>query len=62
MNVDVDALIREAGASGPGRIRAAARLMTIAEGGTDAAVDVLGKLAGAPEPRLVLGLTGSPEF
>jgi LAO/AO transport system kinase len=60
MNVDVDALIRDAGIPGPGRIRAAARLMTIAEGGTDAAVDVLGKLAGAPEPRMVLGLTGSP--
>ncbi|RYU59927.1 methylmalonyl Co-A mutase-associated GTPase MeaB [Methylolobus aquaticus] len=60
MNVDVEALIREAGTAGPGRIRAAARLMTIAEGGSGAAVNVLGKLAGAPEPRLVLGLTGSP--
>ena len=60
MNVDVDALIREAGEPGPGRIRAAARLMTIAEGGTDEAVETLGKLIAAPEPGLVLGLTGSP--
>lgn len=60
MNVDVDALIAEAASPGPGRIRAAARLMTVAESASDAAIELLGKLAGSPEPRLVLGLTGGP--
>ncbi len=53
-------LIREAESAGKSRIRAAARLMTLVESSPQRMAEALAASAAWPQPRIILGVTGSP--
>ena len=59
-NEDIPELIRVAGSEHKGWIRAAGRLMSLAENSPKDTTSLLAELASAPEPRIVLGITGAP--
>lgn len=60
MTGDVRQLIREAGCETAGRIRAAARLLSLAENEPERIPELFAGMAEWPEPRMVVGLTGQP--
>ncbi len=60
MTGDVRQLIREAGRETAGRIRAAARLLSLAENEPERIPELFAGMAEWPEPRMVVGLTGQP--
>lgn len=57
---ELAALIAGVAAGGPGRVRAAARLMSLAEDEPDRLFDLLRALESAPQARIVFGITGAP--
>ncbi len=60
MSGDVRQLIREAGRETTGRIRAAARLLSLVENEPERIPELFAGMADWPEPRMVVGLTGQP--
>lgn len=60
MSEDVRALVSRAREDGPGRVRAAARLMSLVENAPERLPELLAGCADWPQPRMVLGLTGPP--
>ena len=60
MTGDVRQLIREAGRETAGRIRAAARLLSLAENEPERIPELFAGMVEWPEPRMVVGLTGQP--
>lgn len=60
MTGDVRQLIKEAGHETAGRIRAAAKLLSLAENEPERIPELFAGMAEWPEPRMVVGLTGQP--
>ena len=60
MTGDVRQLVKEAGHETAGRIRAAARLLSLAENEPERIPELFAGMAEWPEPRMVVGLTGQP--
>ncbi len=60
MTGDVRQLVREAGGETSGRIRAAARLLSLVENEPERIPELFAGMADWPEPRMVVGVTGQP--